>query len=107
MRFMKSVCCGLVLLVICCFVVALALPQKTAVANSDEYGKVVSQLIIQERSVFSGLVFETTQGVAIMTERGTFFLRGQNLGPVLGKNVRVTGALREKTIFAVKIDVTN
>jgi len=102
---MKNVCFGLFLVVTCCSVVVLALSQGAAIANSDEYGKVVSQLIIQERSVFSGRVFETAQGVAIMTETGTFFLKEQDLELLLGKNVRVTGALREKIIFAVKIDV--
>ena len=101
---MKSTCIAL-LLVVMCSAGAIALPKKTVVSDSSEYGAVLSQLIIQERSVFSGFVFKTEQGVAIMTDRGTFFLRGLDLEPLTGKNVLVTGALRGETIFAVKIDV--
>jgi hypothetical protein len=64
----------------------------------------MSRLILNEQCVLSGLVLETKRGIAITTNRGTFLLKGIKTGALVGKNVRVTGVIRDESIFAVKID---
>ncbi len=63
----------------------------------------MSRLIFHEQSVLSGLVLETDRGIAITTNRGTFLLKGVEPRALVGKNVRVTGVIRDQSIFAVKI----
>lgn len=81
----------------------MAVAEKTGPSGSHEYGESMSRLIFQEQSVLSGLVLETSRGIALTTNRGTFLLKGGDPGAFVGKNVRVTGVVREQSIFAVKI----
>ncbi len=82
-----------------------AIAQKVVPTAYPEMGRSFSQIIIHERSMFSGLVLKTDEGIAITTNRGTFLLRGADLEELVGKNVLVTGVMRGGAIFAVKIDV--
>ncbi len=82
-----------------------AIAQKVVPTAYPEMGRSLGQIIIHERSMFSGLVLKTDEGIAITTNRGTFLLRGADLEELVGKNVLVTGVMRGGAIFAVKIDV--
>jgi len=101
----------IIITVLCLLLVSIAVFSATAkkiapTAYPDsEIGKSMSQLIMHERSMFSGRVLETEEGVAISTNRGTFLLKGADLRELVGKKVLVTGVMREGAILAVKIDV--
>lgn len=82
----------------------MAVAEKVTPSDSQEYGETMSHLILSEQCSLSGLVLETKRGIAITTNRGTFLLKGVELDNVVGKNVRVTGVIRDESIFAVKID---
>jgi len=82
----------------------MAVAEKATLSDSREYGETMSHLILREQCIVSGLVLETKKGIAITTNRGTFLLKGIELGTFVGKNVRVTGVIRDESIFAVKID---
>lgn len=87
-----------------------ALGFMIATPNADSsvpnnYGESMSNIILAERNVFSGLVFESKNGIAITTNRGTFLLKGANLKKLIGKKVLVNGVMRNGAIFAVKIAV--
>ena len=82
----------------------MAAAEKVTSPDTREYGETMSRLIMHEQSVFSGLVLETQRGIAITTNRGTFLLKGVEMSALVGKNVRVTGVIRDQSIFAVKID---
>jgi hypothetical protein len=86
-----------------CAIGMMAVAEKDNSADSKEYGETLSQLIIHEQSVFSGLIITTNRGLAITTNRGTFLLKGVGLGEFVGQNVRVTGMMKDESIFAVKI----
>lgn len=83
----------------------LAVAEKVDSPTIASYGESMSQLILREKGVFTGLVLKTKQGIGITTNRGTFLLKGAGLEGLIGKNVRVTGVIRDKAIFAVKVDV--
>jgi hypothetical protein len=82
----------------------MALAEKVTSSDSREYGETMSRLILREQCILSGLVLETKRGISITTNRGTFLLKGVELDTLVGKNVRVTGVIRDESIFAVKID---
>lgn len=82
----------------------MAVAEKVTPSDTREYGETMSRLIMHEQSVFSGLVLETKRGIAITTNRGTFLLKGVEMSALVGKNVRVTGVIRDESIFAMKID---
>jgi len=88
-----------------CSLAVLGSVNNTASNAVSNYGETASGLFIKERSVFTGLVFETPQGIAITTSRGTFLLKGADLERLVGKNVLVTGVVRNGSIFAMRIDV--
>lgn len=88
-----------------CILAVLAPAHRTASNAVSDYSEGTSGLFIKERSVFTGMVYETPQGVAITTNRGTFLLKGADLQKLVGKNVLVTGVVRNGSIFAMKIDV--
>jgi hypothetical protein len=81
----------------------MAVAERIGPSGSHEYGESMSRLIFQEQSILSGLVLETDRGIAITTNRGTFLLKGVDPKVHVGKNVRVTGVIRDQSIFAVKI----
>ncbi len=81
----------------------IAVAEKSDSADSREYGDTMSHLIFHEQSVFSGLIIETKRGLAITTNRGTFLLKGVKVAEFVGQNVRVTGVIKDESIFAVKI----
>jgi len=83
----------------------MAVAERVTSSDSREYGETMSHLILREQCIFSGLVLETKRGIAITTNRGTFLLIGKEIGAFVGKNVRVTGVIRDELIFAVKIDI--
>jgi len=89
---------------LCAFGMVAAATKSNSPATG-EYGETMSHLILQERSVLSGLVLETKQGLSITTNRGTFLLKGANLSGFVGKNVWVSGVIRDQSIFAVRVDV--
>ena len=82
----------------------MAVAEKNGPASSHEYGETMSDLIFHEQCILSGLVLETNRGIAITTNRGTFLLKGVEPKDLVGKNVRVTGVIRDQSIFAVKIN---
>ncbi|GAB6190822.1 hypothetical protein [Desulfocastanea catecholica] len=82
----------------------MAVAEKVTPSDSHEYGETMSRLILREQCILSGLVLETKRGIAITTNRGTFLLKGVEIDTLVGKNVRVTGVIRDEAIFAVKID---
>lgn len=82
----------------------MAVAEKVTPSDSREYGETMSHLILREQCILSGLVLETKRGIAITTNRGTFLLKGVEIDTLVGKNVRVTGVIRDESIFAVKID---
>jgi len=100
---MKHIVTALLVASLCAFGM-MAVAEKVDSSDSREYGETMSQLILHEPAVFSGLVLETNRGLAITTNRGTFLLKGLSLGGLVGKNVRVTGVIKNDTIFAVKVD---
>ena len=99
---MKHIVTALFVASLCAFGM-MAVAEKIGPPDSQEYGETMSHLIFHEQSVFSGLVLETNRGIAITTNRGTFLLKGVGLAALVGKNVRVTGVIKDETIFAVKI----
>ena len=100
---MKHIVTALLVASLCAFGM-MAVAEKMGPSDSREYGETMSRLIFHEQSIFSGLVLETNRGIAITTNRGTFLLKGVELGSLVGKNVRVTGVIRDEAIFAVKVD---
>lgn len=100
---MKHIVTALLVASLCAFGM-MAVAEKVGPSDSREYGETMSRLIFHEQSVFSGLVLETNQGIAITTNRGTFLLKGIELAAFVGKNVRVTGVIRDQAIFAVKVN---
>lgn len=99
MKYVVSV----LLIVSVCTSGPAAFAEKIESPAAPEYGETVSQLILQKRSVLSGPVSETKQGIVITTSRGTFLLKGANLEEFIGKNVRVTGVIRRGSVFPLKI----
>jgi hypothetical protein len=102
--FMRHIITVLLIASLCAFGM-MAVAEKTGPTGSHEYGESMSRLIFQEQSVLSGLVIETDRGISLTTNRGTFLLKGGDPRTFVGKNVRVTGVIREKSIFAVKINI--
>ena len=100
---MKHIATVLLVASLCAFGM-LAVAEKVVPSDSREYGDTMSRLILREQSVFSGLVLETKRGIAITTNRGTFLLKGIEMGDLVGKNVRVTGVIKDESIFAVKVN---
>jgi uncharacterized membrane protein YgdD (TMEM256/DUF423 family) len=100
---MKHIVTALLVASLCAFGM-MSVAEKVGPSDSQEYGETMSRLIFHEQSIFAGLVLETNRGIAITTNRGTFLLKGVGLGALVGKNVRVTGVIRDESIFAVKID---
>jgi hypothetical protein len=100
---MKHIVTALLVASLCAFGM-VAVAEKIGSSDFQEYGETMSHLIFHEQGVFSGLVLETNRGIAITTNRGTFLLKGVGIGALVGKNVRVTGVIRDEAIFAVKID---
>jgi hypothetical protein len=100
---MKHIATVLLLASLCAFGM-MAVAEKVVPSESREYGETMRHLILQEQGVFSGLVLETKRGIAITTNRGTFLLKGIELGALVGQNVRVTGVIRDESIFAVKVN---
>lgn len=100
---MKHIVTVLLVASLCAFGM-MALAEKIGPSGSHEYGEIMSRLIFHEQCIFSGLVLETNRGIAITTNRGTFLLKGLEARTLVGKNVRVTGVLRDQSIFAVKIN---
>lgn len=86
-----------------CAVGMLAIAEDVESDGSSEYGTTMSTLILQERSIFSGLVDETDKGMVITTTRGTYYLKGGDLDEFVGKRVRVTGIVRNGSIYTLKI----
>lgn len=82
-----------------------AIAGKTAPDSTEMYGETLSQLLLGQQCVLSGLVFESERGIAITTNRGTLLLKGAAGELLIGKNVKVTGVIRGESIFAVKIEV--
>jgi hypothetical protein len=99
---MKHIVTALLIASLCAFGL-MAVAEKAETPGSSEYGETMSHLILHERSVFSGLILETNRGTAITTNRGTFLLKGLDLRELVGNNVRVTGVIRDGSIFALKI----
>jgi hypothetical protein len=87
-----------------CILGVMAMAEKIDPADSGKYGKTMSHFILREQCVISGLVLKTKRGIAITTNRGTFLLKGIALGALVGQNVRVTGVIRDESIFALKIN---
>lgn len=86
-----------------CAIGMLAIAENVESDGSQEYGDTLNHIIIQDRSVFSGLVNKTDQGIVITTNRGTYYLKGADLDEFVGKNVRVTGVVRNGSIYTLKI----
>lgn len=102
-NFMKHTVTALLAASFCAFGM-MAVAEKVTPSGSHEYGETMSRLILREQCTLSGLVLETKRGIAITTNRGTFLLKGVEIDTLVGKNVRVTGVIRDESIFAVKID---
>ena len=100
---MKHIVTALLVASLCAFGM-MAVAEKVGPSDSREYGETMSRLIFHEQSVFSGLVLETNRGIAITTNRGTFLLKGKEPAAFVGKNVRVTGVIKDQAIYAVKIN---
>lgn len=100
---MKHIVTVLLVASLCAFGM-MAVAEKVNSPDSREYGDTMSRLILHDQCVFSGLVLETKRGIAITTNRGTFLLKGIELGALVGKNVRVTGVIRDESIFAVRVN---
>ncbi|MEJ2641405.1 MAG: hypothetical protein P8010_17700 [Desulfosarcinaceae bacterium] len=47
----------------------------------------------QEPTEFSGMVMETEKGIALVTDSDTYLVTGQDLSPMMGKRIKVTGTL--------------
>lgn len=86
-----------------CAVGMLAIAENVESDGQREYGESMSRMILQERTVFSGLVDVTDEGIIITTNRGTYYLKGADLEEFVGKNVRVTGVVRNGSIYTLKI----
>lgn len=83
----------------------VAVAAKSDGVTPQDYGEPLSKLIMQQECLFSGLVFEGKQGIAITTNRGTFLLKGEGLEPLVGKKIRVKGVIRGESLLAVHIAV--
>ena len=86
-----------------CTLGMMAVAEKVDPSYSEENGEKISHLLLGQQCVFSGLILKTKRGIAITTNRGTFLLKGMALGALVGQNVRVTGVIRDESIFAVKV----
>lgn len=100
---MKHIVTALLVSSLCAFGM-IAVAEKVGPSDSREYGETMSRLIFHEQSVFSGLVLETNRGIAITTNRGTFLLKGREPAAFVGRNVRVTGVIKDEAIYALKIN---
>lgn len=83
----------------------VAVGNKVHDPSNQSYEDGLSQLILNQQIIVSGLVFKSERGTAITTNRGTFLLKGVAGELLVGKNIRVTGVIRGESLFAVKIDV--
>lgn len=83
----------------------VAVAGKSDGVPPQDYGEPLSRLIMQQESIFSGLVFESKQGISITTNRGTFLLKGEGLKSLVGKKIRVKGVIRGESLLAVHVDV--
>lgn len=79
--------------------------KSDGVSTSHGYGEPFSQMIMQQESMFSGLVFQGENGIAITTNRGTFLLKGEGIEPLVGKKIRVKGIIRGESLLAVQVAI--
>jgi hypothetical protein len=83
----------------------VATANNMRIGSEDEYGDSLGYLITGETHFYTGYVLQTSQGMGITTNRGTYLLRWPGVEGLAGKTVRVRGVLRGKAIFAMTIDV--
>lgn len=81
----------------------VAVAAKSDGVSSQDYGEPLTKLLLQQESMFSGLVFQGENGIAITTNRGTFLLKGEDIEPLVGKKIRVKGVIRGKSLLAVQV----
>jgi hypothetical protein len=81
----------------------VAVAAKIEGGSTQNYGEPLSQLILQQESMFSGFVFQGQNGIAITTNRGTFLLKGEGIEPLVGKKIRVRGVIRGESLLAVQV----
>lgn len=83
----------------------VAVAAKSDGVTPQNYGEPLSKLLMQQKCMFSGLVFKGKNGIAITTNRGTFLLKGEGLESLVGKKIRVKGVIRGETLLAVDVAV--
>ncbi|PHR26182.1 MAG: hypothetical protein COA36_12895 [Desulfotalea sp.] len=83
----------------------VAVAAKSDGVSSQDYGEPLSNLIMLQQSMFSGLVFEGEHGLSITTNRGTFLLKGEGVNLLVGKKIRVKGVIRGESLLAVQVAV--
>lgn len=83
----------------------VATATKKTLKGQDEYGETMSHIILQKPDVFAGHISPSKTGLSIVTNEGTFLLRGVDLDEMIGRQVRVTGVLRDQHLFAVRVDL--
>jgi hypothetical protein len=83
----------------------VAVAAKLDGVSNQDYGEPFTQLLLQQESMFSGLVFQGEHGIAITTNRGTFLLKGEDLEPLVGKKIRVKGVIRGESLVAMQVAV--
>ena len=83
----------------------VAVAAKSDGVSNQDYGEPFAQLLLQQESMFSGLVFQGEHGIAITTNRGTFLLKGEDLEPLVGKKIRVKGVIRGESLVAMQVAV--
>lgn len=88
-----------------CAIGMVAAATKINLTGQDEYGETMSHIILQKPDIFSGHILPTKTGLSIVTNEGTFLLRGVDLDEMIGRQVRVSGVLRDQHLFAVSVDV--
>lgn len=81
----------------------VAVAAKSDGVSSQDYGEPLTKLLLQQESMFSGLVFQGENGIAITTNRGTFLLKGEDIEPLVGKKIRVKGVIRGESLLAVQV----
>ncbi len=78
-------------------------------ATAGQDAKVVEMSTGKISQSFAGLVKKTDDGLVLETKNGLYQLEGLNLEDVVGKQVYITGVLRNdenaKTIYVVKADI--
>lgn len=70
-------------------------PQATTTAEPSQAAQQATGQELSQTMQISGLVEEADDGIVIVTDLGKYSVLGQDLSAMIGKTVKVTGAVKE------------